>query len=162
MVRLTAERAEMIWSLTSFSDEALTQAPVFDSYTAKDLLAHVADWDDFHTERIRLAQVGKAAEMVSIGLDERNAALYEQRKGWSLFEAVEACLAARRRFEETTAPLSDSVFHQPVTFPSGAMSSIRSWSQWRYQHDGAHTADFAAWRERNKAARTTAQGSVDA
>ena len=152
MVRLTAERAEMIWQLVRFGEETLTEVPVFEKYTAKDLLAHVADWDDFHTDRVLLAMAGRAGEIVSVDMDERNEALYQARKDWSLAQAVEACLEARRRFEETIGLLSEAVIHQAVTLP-WKTTSIREWSEWRYRHDGVHTADLAAWREANKGIR---------
>ena len=160
MVRLTAERSHLIWSLTSFDEETLTQAPVFDNYTAKDLLAHIAAWDNFHMDRIRLVEAGRVSEISSVELDERNELLYEGQKDWSLSQTVKVFLAARRWFEESIADLSETRFHQPVTLSWGDVTSIRSWSQWRYRHDGVHTADLAQWREANKASWRTGPKSL--
>ncbi len=160
MVRLTAERSHLIWKLISFGEETLTEIPVFDNYTAKDLLAHIAAWDNVYMDRIQLVQAGRVSEISSIELEERNTFFYREQKDWPLSQSINVFLAARNWFEQTIAQVPETTFHEPVTLPWGDVTSIRSWSQWRYRHDGGHTADLAQWREANKASFTTGPKSL--
>ena len=123
-----------------------TESPVFDSWTAKDLLAHVAGWDELFTERITLILAGRVGEITGVDLDARNAALHAERKDWSLGRAVEACVGARQDFLTTLAPMSDEEFHRLRRVGWGE-TSVRQWAQWRARHDAAHAADLSAWRE---------------
>ena len=61
LARLATERAWLWWELIGLSEETLVGQPVLGAWTPKDLLAHVAFWDDVNGERLRLALAGRAA-----------------------------------------------------------------------------------------------------
>jgi hypothetical protein len=98
------------------------------------------------TARIELVQAGRAADIVSLDLDAQNAALYAERKGWSLEQALPAAVQARSDFLTALAQVDDETFDQPYQLPWGK-AMVRQWTEWRAKHDKAHAADLAAWRE---------------
>lgn len=50
LARIAAERAALLWPLVGLDEATPTHATVFDQLTAKDLLAHIAAWDELFAE----------------------------------------------------------------------------------------------------------------
>ena len=146
LARLAAERAGLLGQLVGLDEQVLTQSPVAEVWTAKDLLAHVAAWDAVNAERLELILAGREQDIVGIELDERNAALYAERRDWPLQRALDACTQARADFLAALARLSDAEMHRSRHLPWGERS-VRLWTEWRARHDASHAADLAAWRE---------------
>ena len=142
---LAVERIRLLEQITGLDEKTLSESPVFDDWTAKDLLAHVAFWDEFVTGRVRMILEGREGEIVGVDLDARNLAVHAERKDWPLAQAVEACVNARADFLATLARLSDEELHRQRHFPWGE-ASVRLWTGWRAMHDAEHAADLAAWR----------------
>jgi hypothetical protein len=118
---------------------------VADEWTIKDILAHLAAWDDFHTARAELALAGREAEIVSVETDERNARLYAERRNWSLDQVLKALTESRQRYLELLRGVSDEQLVRPIHLP-GMETSVGRWAYWRARHDAAHAAEIRAWR----------------
>ncbi len=116
---LAAQRTELLTTFLGLSEETLDTAAVFDDYTPAEILAHIAAWDEVHTERLERVLAGREQEIQSIDLDTHNAALHQEQKGIRLDEALERLVAARRRFLETLDNTSDEVLHRPLQLPWG-------------------------------------------
>jgi hypothetical protein len=146
LARLATERAGLLEQLIGLDEETLTQRPVFDDWTAKDLLAHVAGWDEVFTERVERILAGREAEIIGVDVDARNAALHAERRYWPLEQALVAVVKARADALATLVRLSDEELHRSRTFTWGE-ASVRLWTQWRADHDATHAADLATWRQ---------------
>jgi uncharacterized damage-inducible protein DinB len=146
MARLAVERAGLLEQLTGLDEATLAHLPVFDRWTAKDLLAHIAAWDEYFTERVTLVLAGRQTEIVGVDPDERNAITYAERRDWPLDRAVAACLEGRAEALQLLKRVSDEELHRRRSFPWG-QASLRLWTQWRGQHDAEHAAQLAAWRQ---------------
>ena len=153
--RLAAARALFVWQMVALDEKTLTSSPLFDTdsegtWTAKDMLAHVAAWDELYAQRTGLVRQGRAAEMTSVELEARNAAVTEERRLWTLDEAVEALTAARDDYLVALGGLSDAELHRRITLPWGKRTAPATWARWRFRHDDRHTKDLLKWRERAK------------
>jgi hypothetical protein len=146
LAHLAIERVRFFEQLTGLDERTLAESPVFDDWTAKDLLAHVAAWDELFTERMRLVLAGRQGEIASVEPDERNPAIHAERRDWTLDQAVRACEQARAAALEVMAQASDEELHRQRQFPWGG-ASLRLWMQWRAEHDANHAADLARWRQ---------------
>lgn len=146
LARMAAERAGLLWPLVGLDEEALTRYPVFDAYTAKDLLAHVAGWDELFAERVELILAGRQQEIAGVELATRNAALHTERKDWPLEQVLDASMRARAAFLSVLSRVSDADLHRRRRLPVGRRP-IRVWATWRYRHDAEHAADLAKWRK---------------
>lgn len=147
---LAAERAGLLWQLVGLDERMLVELPVFNSWTAKDVLAHIAAWDEVVTERIECVVAGREEEIIVFtGADEdaRNAAFHAERKDWSLRQTVDTLMMVRADFLAAQARLPDEAFYRLRHFPEGE-APVHEWAQWRARHDVAHAADLATWRER--------------
>lgn len=143
---LAGERAEFLFLLLGLDEETLTTRPVFEDQTVKDLLAHIAAWDELYRDRLGLVLAGREEEIASIDLDERNADVDVRRRGWSLAEALTAFSEARRGFLDTLSQVSDEQLHRPVAIPWADALPLRAWVVWRARHDAVHAADVRRWR----------------
>ncbi len=155
LARLATERAGLLWQLIGLDERTLVGLPVFDDWTAKDLLAHVAAWDEVMAERIEMILAGREEEIVVLtGADEdaRNAAFHAERRDWPLQQAVEALVTARAGFLVTLTQLPDEELYRLQRLPAGE-TSARVWTEWRARHDATHAADLSAWREEHKLER---------
>ena len=147
VVRLTLERAGLLAQLTGLDERTLVERPVFDGWTAKDLLAHVATWDEFFTERIVVVLAGRQRALTTVhDQDAYNADLRAERRNWSLERVLAACADARAGFLQALAQVPDEAFHRRWQDAWGE-SSFRLWTQWRAYHDAEHAGNVTAWRK---------------
>jgi uncharacterized damage-inducible protein DinB len=144
--RMAAERAGLLIACLGLDTDTLCNQQVMDDWTVKDTLAHVAAWDDAHTERSRLALAGRESEIVSVDLDERNAALIAERRGWSLDQALQAALDSRRRYLEILSTATDEQLARPIHLP-WRETSTWEFARWRAYHDRAHARAIRGWRD---------------
>jgi len=147
LARLATERAWLWWELIGLSEETLIGQLVLGDWTPKDLLAHVAFWDDVSSERVRLALAGRAAEIPYLDLETTNVQVYAARRDWSLAQAVAECQRARADFLALLEPLTWEAMTRPYTLSWGDLRSIADWAQRRAWHDADHKRQPHNWRE---------------
>jgi len=143
---MAAERASLFIACLGLEAQTLSTAPVMDEWTVKDLLAHVAVWDDAHTQRCELALAGRESEIESVDLDERNAVFYAERRDWPLERALQEALAARRRYAAVLSAASEAQMARPLRL-GWRETSIWQYARWRARHDAAHARQIRAWRD---------------
>ena len=142
---MAAERAGLLFACLGLDANTLASTPVAGEWTIKDVLAHVAAWDDLHAARAELALAGREAEIVSVEVDERNARLLAERRNWSLDQVLKAAIESRQRYLELLSSVDDEQLVRPVHLP-WMETSVWHWAYWRARHDAAHAADIRAWR----------------
>jgi len=147
---LAGERANFLYLLLGLDEETLTARPVFDDQSVKDLLAHIAAWDELYRDRIDLVLASRQEEIGGVDLDERNAAVRARRRDWTLSQALDAFSEARRTFLEALSQVSDEQLHRPVEIPWTDALPLRTWAVWRARHDAVHAADVRQWRNKNE------------
>lgn len=146
---LSTQRAQLLRQVMGLDHATLCQVPVFDSRMAKDLLAHVAAWDEIFAGRLRLVIAGREEEIAGFdaqSLAALNEQLHEQRRAWSLEQAVSACLDARSDFLAVLSQIPLPDLRRSLSLPRGEATVI-DWTRWRGVHDGVHGSDLAAWRQ---------------
>lgn len=146
LATMARERAALLSAMLDLDPAALSGTPVAGDWTCKDLLAHVAAWDEFVTARIELVLAGRAAEIARVETRERNAELYPERKDWPLERALAAADGARRALLAALARVPDEELHRARRFAWGE-ASIRRWAELRFKHDAEHRLELEAWRE---------------
>ncbi|MCX7855359.1 MAG: ClbS/DfsB family four-helix bundle protein, partial [Anaerolineae bacterium] len=74
--RLAAARADLLWRLLGLDEQTLTEVPVLDDWTVKDILAHIAAWDRWEHQTMRQMIEGKAPDFTAAqDVDRFNAAV---------------------------------------------------------------------------------------
>lgn len=143
---LAAARAELMWQLVGLDEEILSGTSIVGRWTAKDILAHVAAWDDLYRQRIELALASRDREIVPLDPDWLNARLYDEWQGRSIDEALTAATTARKSFLDTLAYVPDDVLDRTFPLP-WSDRSVAHWTEWRAQRDREHAAQVATWRD---------------
>lgn len=146
---IAGERAEFLYLLLGLDEETLATRPLFDGQTLKDLLAHIASWDELYRERIALALSGRQEEIAAVDLDERNAAVRARRQAWTLSQALAAFTDGRQSFLEALAQVPDDQLHRPVAISGVDARPMSVWAVWRASHDAGHAADVRRWLNEN-------------
>jgi hypothetical protein len=159
---LAVERANFLAQLTGLDERILSETPVLADWTAKDLLVHIAAWDEFFAECMALALAGREAAIPDVDVDSRNTVLYAERRNWSLDRSLAAFLAARTEVLRVLAQASDEALHRPLRLPWAVApeGSVRLMAQWRGWHDLNHATQLAAWRQAQGATHRTGSKRV--
>lgn len=143
---LAAERVELLWACVGLDEPSLTRVLVFDDWTVKDVLAHVAAWDALFAERIEWVAAGRGQEVAGVDPEERNAAFHAERKGWPLERVLADLSRSRAALLAGLAKLSDEALHRRRRFAWSGQASARQWLEMQAGHDADHFADLVAWR----------------
>lgn len=147
LARLAAERSDLLWEFTRLDASTLTTECICGDWTAIDVLAHVAAWDEINSDRVRAILKKRSREVTLIDTDSTNAGVFADRHEWTLPQAVEACTAARAEFRSLIAPLSWDEIVRPHPFAGRAEYAIRDLTERRAFHDALHSTDLRAWRK---------------
>jgi DinB superfamily len=142
---MASERSDLLAQLTGLDERILCQQPVIGDWTAKDLLAHVAHWDAFFTQSVKLALAGRAGEVADVSMDERNAAMHAERQAWPLDVVLNELAAARAAFLEVFNAAPGDALDIEWQFGWGR-ATLRRIARWRGYHDSEHATQIEAWR----------------
>lgn len=143
---LILERATLYASLLGLSEAELTTCPLCGTWTAKDVLAHIAGWESRAARSLPALLAGRGMEIADEPDDDAcNAQLVAQRRGLP-FAAVLAEL--EQVLADITAildPLPPELLTQTHRVPWAETSAAR-WVRLEADHEAEHTASILAWR----------------
>jgi predicted RNase H-like HicB family nuclease/uncharacterized damage-inducible protein DinB len=153
--RLAAERAGLLEQLLGLDRGLLIEAPVVETWTVGDLLAHLAAWDRWEHTTMRCLAAGKAPDLAALeDLDATNAAWTAQWRGrtatlsaaQTLDQALADFHAARTGWLAWLETLSQEELFRQRSHQGDDWSfhSVPIPVQW--EHDAEHAAQIAAWR----------------
>lgn len=161
LARLSAERAALLDGLLGLVESALTEKPVFDDWTAKDILAHIAAWDRWEARTMQCMVAGETPDFSALqDFAVSNAAIVAKWRDRSLDEVVTELVAARSDWVDWLTSLSDAEFFRPRSYFGHAWTFSEVPMQVQWGHDAEHAAQIAAWREAEALGRRTGASSV--
>jgi hypothetical protein len=140
--RAEEARKELLGAIEGLTDEQMTKRVVGD-WSVKDLLAHVASWDEVGLIDMQRLARGDAPALAAFDIqrvDEFNAMLMSLRRHFSLDQARRELDMSHNALLEAVSRLPDSAFAEGQ-FARGMLQI------WAY-HDTEHTEDIQAWRKR--------------
>jgi hypothetical protein len=136
IARLAATRARLLWQLIGLDQTTLQESAVTGQWTAKDLLAHLADYDSLYGQAARQALDGRLGATGIDYTDVQNARLRERVQAWTLDQALAYFTQARAAFLEvlSQATEADLTRRHRFTWRAGqnegqSQGSIKSWTQ---------------------------------
>lgn len=114
----------------------------------KDILAHLAFWEEDAIQRLDLIATNRADNIRYYGsdeqIDETNAEVYHKRRNWTPEEAIQALRKARERMLEALETISDE---QLDSKPSGI--GVVDWiAADTVEHDQEHLPQILALKQR--------------
>jgi len=148
LARLAAARAGLLEQLIGLDERALTEVPVLDGWTIKDLLAHIAAWDRWEERTMKCMVAGEVPDFTAVqDFDASNAAFVAEWRDRTLAEVLAELQAARADWVAWLESLSEVEFFRRRSYAGWdwSFSVVPLRVQW--QHDAEHAAQIAAWRE---------------
>jgi hypothetical protein len=150
LAQINQAHANLVAAFAGIPDDVMTTQPVVDWWTLKDVLGHVAMWQQVAIKFINEFQrggvptpLGFADDAALDAYNKRGAAL---RRDWSLARARAEFDASFRDLVAAIEPLSDANLNQQLSAP---------WSEGRnlayliavnsYEHAPEHTEQIVKW-----------------
>ena len=147
LARLAAERAGLMEQLLGLDEAILTQEQITESWTAKDLLAHLAAWDRWMHRTMRDMVAGEDPDFsVLKDFDESNAAFVEPWRGSSLGVVMSEVEQARREWIAWLEGLPEETFYQQRSYGKQEWSFFVVPLRVIWEHDAEHAEQIASWR----------------
>jgi uncharacterized damage-inducible protein DinB/predicted RNase H-like HicB family nuclease len=145
---LAAGRAGLLEQLSGLDEKMLTEVPVPDGWTIKDLLAHVAAWDRWEERTMRCMVAGEVPDFTAVqDFDASNAAFVAEWHDRTLAEVLAELQVARADWVAWLESLSEVEFFRRRSYAGWDWSFSVVPLQVQWQHDAEHAAQIAAWRE---------------
>lgn len=148
LARLATERANLLGQLLDLNERALTEEPILDDWTIKDMLAHIAAWDRWEERTMRCMVAGEEPDFSALqDLDATNAAFVAEWRDRSLADVLAELQAARTDWVAWLESLPVEEFFRRRSYGGWDWSFFITPLRIQWQHDAQHAAQIAAWRE---------------
>lgn len=152
VARIEAADAEVSGLLAGVPEDAWLDV-VEGSWTAKDVLGHLAAWSDLLMDGVEALVQNRADDVQIIDIDAWNADQIAARQDWTVGQvrsAWEEALARALRLASQLSPAEMSR-RRPAPWTEEPTSPSDVFDLW-LMHIAQHCAGLAAWRARNRLA----------
>jgi uncharacterized damage-inducible protein DinB len=140
-------RSKLLQAIEGLSQRELTQVPVYQDWTIKDVLAHVIGWDQRVLKTLPLMLQNRASEVASVEVDAYN---QESVAAWRDKPWVEV-LATAKSIHRQVLDIIVSLDHKEIDLRRerhGRTITIRSYViDIMTEHDREHAAEIEQWRK---------------
>jgi uncharacterized damage-inducible protein DinB len=139
LAALDAAREELLRAAALVPAAQATSRPVCGTWTLKDMLGHIADWEMFGVEGLRHMADGQPPQVEPVpDIDAWNQRHARARRGQS-WQRIWADLdAARTALLDTLAEMEEDDLARPFTFPWGTAGTAYQWVTVYLAHDHEH------------------------
>lgn len=140
-------RAQLLNAIEGLSQRELTEIPIYEGWTIKDVLAHVIGWDRRVIQTIPLMLQNRADEIPDVEVDEYNRRSVEAGKDKSLAEILAEIKDTHRQIMGLLAPLS-RVDVEMRRERHGRIITIQSYViDVMMEHERQHAVEIEQWRK---------------
>ncbi|MFC2029966.1 DinB family protein [Chloroflexota bacterium] len=148
LTKLAESRRDLHRAAHGLSEKEMTQVQVEGVWTIKDVLGHIASWEEICLEPLRRYADGDPFEVESIKdyliLNEELAA---RKQDIPLDAILDELDAIRQELVTTASKLSTEQWEQRVLFPWGDEGAVAEMLDELYQHELEHVHAIQQWRE---------------
>lgn len=140
--QLEEARQELLAAIDGLKPEQMT-VPMLEDWSVKDVLAHVASWEEFALPDLRRAAKGHIPALASFReaeVDDWNRALMSLRRNFPLDQVM----SELKEYREATIAALDALPDERLA--QGQFARIMA--DITVQHDRDHAQDIAKWREK--------------
>jgi uncharacterized damage-inducible protein DinB len=147
LARLAESRRDLHRATQGLSGEEMTQVQVEGVWTIKDVLGHIASWEEICLDPLRRYADGGPFEVEAIEdyliLNEELAA---RKRDIPLGAILDELDAIRQELVATVSELSADQWEQRVLFPWGDEGAVAEMLDELYQHKLEHVHAIQQWR----------------
>jgi predicted RNase H-like HicB family nuclease/uncharacterized damage-inducible protein DinB len=146
LTALNTARRELLAASDLVPEAERDSQRVCGEWTLKDLLGHIADWERFGAEGLRLMALGQSPEVEPVeDIDAWNLAHVKarQEQPWELVWAELHTM--RQSLLTVLEEMGEAELAQRFPFPWGPEGTPYQWVTVFFAHDREHAADVQAW-----------------
>ncbi len=139
---LETVRAETLDAINGIPEEKMT-VDAFGSWSVKDVLCHLASWEQFAVPDLQRISRGHIPQLATLRLeeiDDWNAGLMRSRSLFPLPQAMFELEESRRQFIDALNALPDNLF--------AAGQMVRRLTAGLVSGEKGHAADIGEWRQK--------------
>jgi uncharacterized damage-inducible protein DinB len=147
LTKLAESRRELHQAIQGLSEEEMTQVQVEGVWTIKDVLGHIASWEEICLEPLRRYADGAPFKVESI-LDylSVNEGLVARKRETPLDSILDELDAIRQELAATVGKLSVEQWEQKVIFPWGDEGPVAEMLDELYEHEWEHVQAIQQWQ----------------
>jgi hypothetical protein len=140
-------RGELLKSVDGLSHQEMTQIPIFDKWTIKDLLGHIIGWDQWTLEILPLILQDRAGEISAVNPDTLNQQSVQAWREKPLSEIMNTIQTTHRQILDIIAGLDHKEIDMRHT-RGEQIITIRSYViDIMVDHERRHAEEIHLWRE---------------
>ncbi|HEY74002.1 MAG TPA: DinB family protein [Thermoflexia bacterium] len=148
LTKLAESRQTLRQATQGLSEEEMTQVQVEGVWTIKDVLGHIASWEEICLEPLRPYADGKPFQVEDIkDYLNVNQGLVDRKQDTSLDAILDEWDAIRQELAATISKLSAEQWEQRVVFPWGDEGTVTELLDELYEHELEHARAIQQWRE---------------
>jgi len=137
--RLDQSRRAMQRALSSVD----AQQEICPGWTTREILAHIAGWDEVGTSTVRAHSAGETPPPLEIrGIDAYNDFLVSKCEGLTYEEVVQCWRSARRELEEALTDAPPEKLRERAQFPWGETGNITRLVSILAEHEREHADEI--------------------
>jgi len=150
--RLHTERRRLEQNLAGLSPEEMTQPGVVGDWSVKDVLAHLADWEQMCLGWCAVCDRGEKPETPAPGLtwsqlDILNQRIYERYRDWSLDQVRALFDVTHREFMAMVEGLAEDKLLTPGLYSFTERRALADWMGHYARHDEWGKDEIRKWRK---------------
>lgn len=140
-------RSQIFAAIEGLSQRELTEIPIYEGWTVRDVLIHLVGWDQWTLDVLSLIVQNRADEIEAIDRDVRNREFLAQWRGRKLAEVLTAVRVSHRQVTDFIRAL-DHVEIDIRRKRGGRIITIRSYViDLTVDHERQHATEIKRWRE---------------
>jgi hypothetical protein len=140
-------RVALLEAIAGLSQRELTQVPVYDSWTVKDILAHIIGWDQRVIKILPLIVQDMAGQVPGVDVETHNRQSVAAWKDRSLAEVMAALEAAHLQIIDILSGINFTEIDRRHD-RNGRVITIRSYIiEVMVEHERLHAAEIELWRK---------------
>ena len=147
LAKLAESRRDLHRATQGLSEEEMTQVQVEGVWTIKDVLGHIASWEEICLEPLRRYADGAPFKVEAIkDYLSVNEGLAARKQDTPLDAILDELDAIRQELVATASKLSAEQWEQRVLFPWGDEGAVAEMLDELYQHELEHVHAIQQWR----------------
>ena len=140
-------RSQLLKSIEGLSVREMTEIPVYEGWTIKDVLAHIIGWDQRTLHTLPLMLQNRADEIPGVEVGDHNLDSVERWRDKPLVEVLTALKSTHRQILDILSPV-DHVEIDMRRERNGRIITIRSYViDVMMEHDRKHALEIEQWRK---------------
>jgi hypothetical protein len=140
-------RSQLLKSIDGLSQREMTETPIYEGWTVKDVLAHIIGWDQRTLQTLPLMLQNRAGEVTGVEVEEHN---QESVVAWRDKPLTEV-LAAMKSTHQQILDILSTVDHVEIDMRrerNGRIITVRSYViDEMMEHDRKHALEIEQWRK---------------